>query len=192
MPDTALRAAKKDLRTRMLALRADVARTHPDAATALCHNFLSNIDLPSHTVISGYIALRDEIDPAPLMAALAAKGCMLALPVVMGHGTNLVFRTYTLDAALIPGALGVPEPSPDATVVTPDMLIVPLLAFDRIGHRLGYGAGYYDRTLLTLRAHKNIIAVGIGYGEQEVTTVPHGLHDAPLDKIVTNKEFIAP
>ena len=88
------------------------------------------------------------------------------------------------------GAFGIPAPPPEAAEVVPEVLLVPLLAFDRAGHRVGWGAGFYDRTLETLRAARAIIAIGVAFAVQEVDFVPHGPHDQPLDWIVTEAEAI--
>ncbi|MPZ38583.1 MAG: 5-formyltetrahydrofolate cyclo-ligase [Rhizobiales bacterium] len=148
------------------------------------------IAIPPGALVSGFMPLKSEINPLPLMRKLAEAGAKLALPVVAGKGLPLVMRAWTFGAPLASGVWGIREPMPDASAVDPDVLIVPLLAFDRRGHRLGYGAGYYDMTLAALRAKKPIVAVGIAYAAQEVDTVPTTPRDARLDLVLTERETI--
>jgi 5-formyltetrahydrofolate cyclo-ligase len=141
-------------------------------------------------VVSGFMPLNSEIDPLPLLARLAEAGAKLALPVVVAKGAPLIMRAWQFGAPLTVGAWGIREPLADALLVDPDIVIVPLLAFDRRGHRLGYGAGYYDLTLTALRAKKTIVAIGIGYAAQEVAEVPITPHDARLDLVLTERDVI--
>ena len=122
---------------------------------------------------------------APLLARLARLGCVVALPSVVSSGEILLFRRYRPGDPLLTGSHGTREPLPGAPLVSPDVLIVPLLAFDRAGHRLGYGGGYYDRTLRALRASSSIRAVGLAYAFQEVEAVPAEPFDEKLDMIIT-------
>src|SRR6478752_3652676 len=119
------------------------------------------------TIVSGFSPLKTEINPLPLMRKLAAAGARLALPVVAGRGKPLIMRSYAFGQPLNEGVWGIREPKPDAPEVDPDILIVPLAAFDRRGHRIGYGAGYYDMTINRLRSLKPVVAVGIAYAAQE-------------------------
>ena len=148
------------------------------------------VPVPSGAIVSGFMPLKSEISPLPLMRKLAEAGARLALPVVAGKGLPLIMRGWTFGAPLASGVWGIREPMPDAPAVDPDILIVPLLAFDRRGYRLGYGAGYYDMTLTALRARKPVVAVGIAYAAQEVDTVPITPRDARLDLVLTEKETI--
>jgi 5-formyltetrahydrofolate cyclo-ligase len=134
--------------------------------------------------------LKSEINPLPLLRKLADAGAALALPVVAGKGRPLTMRAYALGDTLASGVWGIREPPPEAAEVFPDILLVPLLAFDRRGHRLGYGAGYYDMTIATLRARKPITAVGIAYAQQEISEVPTTPRDARLDLVLTENEVI--
>jgi 5-formyltetrahydrofolate cyclo-ligase len=142
------------------------------------------------SIVSGFMPLKSEINPLPLMRRLAAQGAQLALPVVAGKGKPLIMRAWAFGAPLASGVWGIREPKPDAPEVDPDILLVPLLAFDRAGHRLGYGAGYYDMTITALRARKPVTAVGIAYAAQEVSTVPVTPRDARLDLVLTEREVI--
>ena len=140
------------------------------------------------TVVAGYAPIRSEIDPVPLMRKLA--GVQLALPVIMAGDQPLKFRAWSPNDPLQRGRLGILEPSADAKEVIPEILLVPLAAFDRAGHRIGYGAGHYDRTLEQLRKMKAITAVGIAVAVQEVEAVPALLHDAALDYVLTETQML--
>jgi 5-formyltetrahydrofolate cyclo-ligase len=137
------------------------------------------------TIVSGYSPIRSEIDPIPLLRALAAQGARLALPAVMARGKSLAFRAWSPDDRLMLGPLGIPEPSPAAAEVIPDIMLVPLAAFDRAGHRIGYGAGHYDFTLAHLRKTKAIAAIGLAFAAQEIALVPALQHDVALDYVLT-------
>jgi 5-formyltetrahydrofolate cyclo-ligase len=141
-------------------------------------------------IVSGFSPLKSEINPVLLMRALADAGASLALPVVAGKGKPLIMRAWAFGEPLASGVWGIREPKPEAPAVEPDILIVPLLAFDRRGHRVGYGAGYYDLTITALRARKPVVAVGIAFAIQEIETVPNTPRDACLDLVLTEKEVI--
>jgi 5-formyltetrahydrofolate cyclo-ligase len=148
------------------------------------------IAVPPGAVVSGFMPMKSEINPVPLMRALADAGATLALPVVAGRGKPLVMRAFALGDALAAGVWGIREPKPDAPEVLPDILLVPLLAFDRGGHRVGYGAGYFDMTITALRARKAVVAVGLAYAAQEIDAVPFTPRDARLDLVLTEREAI--
>ncbi|MGE5366094.1 MAG: 5-formyltetrahydrofolate cyclo-ligase [Betaproteobacteria bacterium] len=141
-------------------------------------------------VVSGFMPLKSEINPLPLMRKLADAGARLALPIVAGRGKPLIMRSWQWGEPLVPGVWGIREPPPAAPELQPDILLVPLLAFDRSGHRIGYGAGYYDLTIAQLRAKKPIAAVGIAFAAQEVESVPRTAFDARLDLVLTEDETI--
>jgi 5-formyltetrahydrofolate cyclo-ligase len=141
-------------------------------------------------IVSGYSPLKSEISPMPLLRRCADDGAALALPVVVGRGHPLVMRAWAFGAPLASGVWGIREPPPAAPEVFPDVLIVPLLVFDRRGHRIGYGAGYYDMTLAKLRAMKKVTAIGIAFAAQEIDRVPTTPRDAPLDLVLTEREII--
>ena len=142
------------------------------------------------TIVSGFSPLKSEINPLPLMRRLAEQGAQLALPVVAGRGKPLIMRAFAFGDALASGQWGIREPKPDAPEVAPDILLVPLLAFDRSGHRIGYGAGYYDMTIAKFRAMKPVVAVGIAFAAQEIAAVPVTERDARLDLVLTEREVI--
>lgn len=182
------REAKDAARLRARALRDAVA--DPDvrgrASHAVRERVLAEVPLPDGAV-AGYWPLGSELDILPLLLHFHGAGRVAALPVSGPRGTPLTFRAWAPDAPLREGRFGIREPADDAPVVVPAVLLVPLLAFDRQGHRLGYGAGYYDRTLAGLRAGGAVLAVGIGFAGQQVASVPHGPYDQPLDWIVTER-----
>jgi 5-formyltetrahydrofolate cyclo-ligase len=148
------------------------------------------IVVPGGAIVSGFMPLKSEINPLPLLRKLADAGAQLALPVVAGQGRPLTMRAYAFGDTLAPGVWGIREPKPEAAEVFPDILIVPLLAFDRRGHRLGYGAGYYDMTITALRARKPVTAVGIAFAQQEIAEVPTTPRDARLDLVLTENETV--
>ena len=141
-------------------------------------------------VVSGFMPMKSEINPIPLMRKLADAGATLALPVVAGKGRPLIMRAWSVGEPLASGVWGIREPKPDAPEVFPDILIVPLLAFDRRGHRIGYGAGYFDMTITALRARKPVVAAGIAFAAQEIAEVPTTPRDARLDLVLTEREVI--
>ena len=148
------------------------------------------VAVPEGACVSGFFPLRSEINPVPLMRRLANAGAKLALPVVVGRGHPLLFRAWSFGAPLGSGVWGIREPLPNAPEVLPDVLIVPLAAFDRTGHRIGYGAGYYDLTLHRLRAAKTVTAIGLAFAAQEIASVPATPRDAKLDLVLTEHEVI--
>jgi 5-formyltetrahydrofolate cyclo-ligase len=148
------------------------------------------IAVASGVIVSGFSPMRSEISPVPLMRKLANAGARLALPVVAGKGRPLIMREWAFGEPLTSGVWGIREPKPEAPEVAPDILLVPLLAFDRRGHRVGYGAGYYDMTITVLRARKSVIAVGIAFAAQEIDAVPDTPRDARLDLVLTERETI--
>ena len=165
----------------------------PDARTRAAETAAARpfpIAFKPGTIVSGFMPLKTEINPLPLMHKLAAAGAQLALPVVAGRGKPLIMRAFAFGDALNSGQWGIKEPKPEAGEVAPDILLVPLLAFDRQGHRIGYGAGYYDMTIAALRAKKLAIACGIAYAAQEVDAVPVTPRDARLDLVLTEREVL--
>jgi 5-formyltetrahydrofolate cyclo-ligase len=136
-------------------------------------------------IVSGYWPIRSEIDPMPLMRRLAAQGARLALPAIIGRDQPLIFRAWSSDTEMLQGQLGIMEPSPRSNVVEPDIVLVPLAAFDRVGHRIGYGAGHYDRSLRQLLLSKTIVAIGLAFAVQQIDTIPSLPHDVRLDYVLT-------
>ena len=141
-------------------------------------------------IVSLYSAIDSEPVILPLIEALVAADVPVALPVAFSHGGALEFRLWGPGDPLAPSAMGILEPLPDAPSVDPDVLFVPMVAFDRRGHRIGYGAGHYDRTLLALRASKRVLAVGVAFSVQEELFIPTEPHDQPMDIVVTDRDII--
>ena len=184
--------SKRALRAAMLAKReslGDVARRA--AAASLREQFLLESPFQSPAVVSGFWPIRDEIDIRPLMDALVDKGCRLALPVVQGRGQRLLFRAWRPGEPLEAGVFGTLQPSAASGAIEPDVLIVPLLACDGEGWRLGYGGGFYDRTLADLRRRRAVTAIGVGFDLQLVAEVPHGADDQRLDWLLTDRRACA-
>jgi 5-formyltetrahydrofolate cyclo-ligase len=181
--------SKADLRAAALAARDALSEEGRAAAARAVAARGLPIEIARNAVVSGYSPIRSEIDPVPLMRTLAAKGARLALPAVMARGKSLAFRAWHPNDRLMLGPLGILEPSPAATEVVPDIMLVPLAAFDRSGHRIGYGAGHYDYTLAHLRKAKAIVAIGVAFAAQEIETVPALSHDVALDYVLTETQI---
>jgi 5-formyltetrahydrofolate cyclo-ligase len=189
MPDEILEV-KADLRRAMIARRdallPDVRSAAAEAIAARPFPFA----IQAGTIVSGFMPMKSEINPLPLMKTLAEAGARLALPVTGRRGQPLLMRAWHWGEPLASGVWGIREPTAQAEPLDPDILLVPLIAFDRAGARLGYGGGYYDLTLATLRSHKPVIAVGLAYAIQEVAAVPTTPRDAMLDIVLTERETI--
>jgi 5-formyltetrahydrofolate cyclo-ligase len=142
-------------------------------------------------IISGFIPYKSEITTVPLMNALRRQGWRTCLPVVIAPEQPLVFRAWEPGDRLAPGVWDIPVPLESAAELLPDVLLVPMLAFDARGYRLGYGGGFYDRTLTKLRVLKKITAIGVAYHAQMMEEVPAAHYDAPLDYVMTEKETFA-
>jgi 5-formyltetrahydrofolate cyclo-ligase len=181
---------KEILRREALARRDTLSAAERAQAAATIAARPFPVPLPRGAIVSGFSPLKSEINPVPLMRALSDAGARLALPVVAGRGKPLIMRAWGFGEPLNAGVWGIKEPRPEAAEVAPDILIVPLLAFDRAGHRIGYGAGYYDMTINALRAAKPVLAVGIAFAAQEIDAVPVTPCDARLDLVLTEREVI--
>ena len=181
--------SKAAFRTKALAARdALSAEQRAAAALAIAARGLP-FEIAAGSIVSGYSPIRSEIDPVPLMRALAGRGARLALPAVMARGKSLAFRAFAPDDKLLLGPLGILEPSPAAAELIPDIMLVPLAACDRAGHRIGYGAGHYDYTLAHLRKVKAITAIGLAFAVQEIAAVPALPHDVALDYVLTESQL---
>ncbi|TPQ33206.1 5-formyltetrahydrofolate cyclo-ligase [Bradyrhizobium guangdongense] len=180
--------SKSDLRAKALAARDALSdKKRASAATKLARRGLPFKLLPG-SIVSGYSPIRNEIDPAPLMRKLADEGARLALPCVTTRGKSLIFRLWHPNDRLMLGPLGIPEPSPAAAEVIPDIMLTPLAAFDRLGHRIGYGAGHYDFTFAHLRKTKHVLGIGVAFAAQEIEAVPALSHDVALDYVLTESD----
>lgn len=179
---------KAELRRQASLLRAATHRViGREAAHRLAHLFHDGFPWRNAAIIAGYVPMADELDLMPLLDLLAAVGAELALPVVIGPGQSLIFRRWSPGEKLEQGVFGTSHPGAEQRAVEPDLLLVPLLAFDETGARLGYGGGYYDRTLAGLRQKSSIRAIGIGYESQLFAKLPVDPHDQLLDGMVTEQ-----
>jgi 5-formyltetrahydrofolate cyclo-ligase len=186
MRDIAASPSKADLRAAALARRDALDGEQRAAAARLLAQRGLPIQITPGTVVAGYSPIRSEIDPAPLMGELARRGALLALPAISARGQSLRFRAWSPGDRLMCGPLGILEPSPAAAEIVPDVVLLPLAAFDRVGHRIGYGAGHYDRTLAHLRKH--VTAIGVAFAAQQVEAVPALAHDVALDYVLTETQ----
>lgn len=176
-PNLRIDLAKQALRQRVLS----APRACGDAAPILAR--LAALPLP--TIVAGVWPLPQEIDLRPLLGELHAHGHVIVLPETPPRGLPLIFCRWHPEAALLPGRFATRHP--DGPVLTPQLLLVPLLVFDRSCHRLGYGGGYYDRTLAAL---PGVPAIGYGWSAQQVPTIPTGPYDRPLDAVATERELV--
>jgi 5-formyltetrahydrofolate cyclo-ligase len=178
---------KKALRATAKANRTQALKRHGHmAGMMLARKGLDGITTRFGATVSCYCAMPDELDPIALFNKLAAEGHPLALPVMQGKGRPLLMRAWRIGDTLVPGTWGIREPTAEAPEVTPEIVLVPLVAFDRRGWRLGYGGGFYDRTLQALRqGSSRLLAIGLAFDEQEIDAVPHDVHDQRLDWVLT-------
>jgi 5-formyltetrahydrofolate cyclo-ligase len=191
MPESdPIAALKVLLRQQALARREAIAVDQRAAAAQAIAARALPLPVTTSTVVSGYSSLKSELNPVPLMRRFADAGARLALPVVAGRGQPLIMRAWSFGDPLASGVWGIREPMPQAREEFPDVLIVPLLAFDRSGNRIGYGAGYYDMTIHRLRAMKSVVALGLAFAVQQFDRVPVTARDARLDLVLTEREVI--
>ncbi len=200
-----LSQAKKRLRAEMIETRRRIA-ARPGAvraAVAVRDRFMACLGAGAGaggplagTVVSAYWPIGGELDPRPLLHALAARGAVCALPAVAGRGRPLAFRRWRPGDALVEARFGLREPAAAAAPVTPEIVVAPLLAVDPAGRRLGYGGGYYDRTIAALRAGSSrggsrAVVVGVGYDAQIVDAVPAGQGDMRVDWMISEARTLA-
>lgn len=179
-------ADKKRLRADMKLRRAQAFSRHgADAASRIAAHAIGFAGPPSGAIVSAFSAIGDEIDPGPLIGRLRQDGFEIALPVMEAKGKPLLFRRWREGDPLAEKMWGIMEPLDSAPEVLPDVVLASLLAFDRQGYRLGYGGGFYDRSLAKVRAIKPVIAIGLAYDELLVDAVPHLDYDEPLDWVLT-------
>ena len=183
-------AAKAELRQQAAARRDALTGADPDAATRLAAqaDIIINIaqrDEPAG-IVAAYMPIRSELSPLPLVSALVARGLVTAMPETPSPGNPLVFRRWTPGDDLVDGPYGTRQPLPAAPIVMPRVILAPMLAYDEACWRLGYGGGFYDRTLAGLRAAGNsVTAIGIAFDGQLVDKVPAGPFDVSLDAVLT-------
>ena len=178
---------KNSLRITLLARRQRVDPVDAIAAGQVVADYVSQV-VPAGTVVAGYSVVRGEMEILFAMKKLATQGCQLCLPVIEDADKPLFFRKWAPGVALIEGRYGITIPDIDQPIVRPDIVLVPLVAFDRGGNRLGYGAGYYDRTIEKLRSsNPQLVAIGVGYSFQQVEMMAVEPHDQKLDMVITEK-----
>ena len=187
-----LASLKADLRRAALTRRDGLAAELRAAAAVRIADLAAGLDLPPGAVIAGFWPIRSEIDPRPAMARLAARGHPLALPTLTGDGVTMVFRRWAPGERLVPAAFGLSEPPATAAEVDPQVLLMPLAAFDDRGGRIGYGGGFYDRALERLERSHPVRRIGIAFSTQRVDRVPEEAHDRRLDLILTEDGPIEP
>jgi 5-formyltetrahydrofolate cyclo-ligase len=174
--------SKADLRREARQRRK--ALVHADIGAALAAH-AADLNLKPGTVVGGYHALPEEADPALLLQELAARGCQVAFPRIAGKDVPLDFHRVPDGEILKEGAHGIHEPPAHWPGATPELLLVPLLAFDGRGHRLGYGGGFYDRTIRAF----GVPAIGVAYAAQEIASLPAEPHDMALTGVITELGF---
>lgn len=183
---SAVAAAKQQLRSTARRVRAEVDRQQARlAAERIAAHGIRFARVGPGAVVSGFLPIGDEIDPLPLMLRLAGEGYGLALPVLQGKDEPLLFRRWRPGDPLVDRQWGIREPLSSAPEAEPDVMLVPLLAFDAEGHRIGYGGGYYDRTLAAARAVRTVVGIGVAFDAQEVPAVPRLHFDQRLDWVLT-------
>lgn len=185
--DLNVRAAKRALREQLLRDRASMMSSHAGTARlSIRDRYLTAFDPPAGTVVSAFWPMPGELDLRPLLEALHARGCACALPVVVRRDAPLVFRAWEPGVTLVTSRFGIAEPGPERAELRPQHALVPLLAFDDDGFRLGYGGGFYDRTLAGLRADgRGLLAIGVGLESQRWPSLPREPFDERLDWLVT-------
>ena len=181
---------KAALRAAALALRDALPAVERQAAAEAIAARGLPVEVTPGAIVSGFMPMKTEINPLPLMRKLADAGARLALPAIAGRGHPLIMRAYAFGDEFARGQWGIREPKAEAAEVAPDILLVPLACFDRAGHRIGYGAGYYDMTIHALRAKKPVTAIGLAFATQEISQVPAATHDERLDLVLTEREVI--
>ena len=184
MIDETIEAAKAALRVRARAARASLGSgDRAEAAAAVARHFFDHTDLQPSDIVAAYWRIRDEVDCQPILVRLMDSNQTVVLPVVLGPEQPLDFRVWEQGASLYESGFGTLAPSDLAPRAEPDVVLMPLLGFDSRGTRLGYGGGYYDRTLASMKKRPKLI--GLAYSAQEFEKIPREAHDVPLDAVVT-------
>lgn len=185
-----IKSRKADLRTQALRNRA-VLGLDPSGLEKICHLFLKKIPLQEHEIIAGYCPKDRELDVTMLLDTLLERGFKVVLPVVEKGSRLLKFVAWDHQTPLVTGVFSIAQPQVDENTqyLEPDVFLIPMLAFDRIGGRLGFGGGYYDTTLAHYRAQKKILSVGIAYAEQAcLFNLPAEEHDMKMDWVITQQQ----
>jgi 5-formyltetrahydrofolate cyclo-ligase len=181
---------KSALRTMFLERRMQIpADLRAISAAEAFDLFFQAVSLPQGAIVAGYWPMRGELDDMPILHEVLKRGHLCALPHVAAKEMPLVFRAWNEGMPMVISPVGISEPAPEAPLLVPDILLVPLAAFDTKRHRLGYGAGYYDRTIAGLKELKPLLAVGLGYEGQRCDALPAEEHDIQMDMIVTDRNI---
>lgn len=180
---------KNVLRKDALERRKAMAVTDRIERSLALADHADDLPLPPGAVVSGFWPIRDEIDARPLLDRLRQKGHTLCLPVMVGP--NLIFRRLDRDTELVPAGFGCLEPGPDAPELRPEVLLMPLAAFDGNGNRIGYGRAFYDNAIAGLEKTGPLLCIGLAFALQEVDRVPVEAHDKPLNGILTERGYRA-
>ena len=184
-------ADKKSLREQALARRGAIGADVRGRFSARLAKFGLEMAQRLHaSAVSAFYPIRDEPDTLALLRDLSEHGFRTMLPITVARGAPLIFRQWRPGEPTTPGAMKIPEPPASAQAFDPDLMFVPLACFDRRGHRIGYGAGHYDRTLERLRGAGGVTAVGVAYASAEIAALPDEAHDQRLDYILTERELI--
>jgi 5-formyltetrahydrofolate cyclo-ligase len=188
MIDADIETAKAGLRAMAHRTRAAIySDARAEAAKAAAGHFFSGVELAPGEIVAAYWPIRDELDCRPVLTRLVDSGQPVCLPVVIGDGEALELRLWAEGEPLYPSGFGTLAPPEGAPVVEPDVILMPLLGFDKQGTRLGYGGGYYDRTLTILSKIPRL--VGYAFASQEIEHIPREPHDIPLDAVVTEAGY---
>lgn len=180
-------SSKAALRQGLLQQRLQLSpAAQKTAAEKICQLFFQQVKVPAGAVVAGYWPVRGEVDGLPILRELLRRKHLCALPHVAGEGRPLEFRSWNDSTQMVMGKYDIPEPAA-GEVIVPDIILVPLAAFDKTGHRLGYGGGFYDRTLAALKKEKHVLAIGFGYEMQGCDTLPVDENDVRLDMVITDK-----
>ena len=189
MPSTEIKKGLQRIQAKQQ--RAKAFALNPRAGEQVCQQLLDSKKLKTNQIVAVYWPLGDELDPMPLLNKLHELGHQTLLPVMLGAGKPLLFRKWESNDSLKTAQFGTYEPCEDKPVLKPDVILAPLLAFDRHGYRLGYGGGFYDRTIENLRQTKSVSVFGVAYAAQEMNQVVRGPFDQPLDAVITELGVIS-
>ncbi|MDP6968544.1 MAG: 5-formyltetrahydrofolate cyclo-ligase [Gammaproteobacteria bacterium] len=185
-----LDAQKKAFRIAAKATRLKAYNSTPNAGALIAQNIIQQIDIPPNSKVSGFWPLAEELDTVPILKALHAAGHQVLLPVMQGANQPLAFACWAPGDQLVAAGFNTLEPAPNQARMIPEVMICPLLAFDRKGYRMGYGGGFYDRSIAQIQANHPLLTVGVAFAAQEVESIITGPYDMPLHKIVTEQEVI--
>ncbi|MDP6189650.1 MAG: 5-formyltetrahydrofolate cyclo-ligase [Gammaproteobacteria bacterium] len=185
-----LDAQKKAFRIAAKATRLKAFINTPKAGLLIAQQIIEQVDIPPNSQVSGFWPLAEELDTLPLLHALHTAGHQILLPVMQGAGKPLVFATWAPGDTLVTASFNTLEPASNQPRMVPNVMFCPLLAFDRKGYRMGYGGGFYDRSIAQIKASQKLLTIGVAFAAQEVDSIITGPYDMPLDKIVTEQEVI--